>query len=425
MQKNLKDKILLIFSIAIFFGILFIPSISALNIDYKNRIISFNEPELSENNFEGYININIAETWELLTNTSNGIHIPIDVRKNYEWIEKRIDTPVPENPRHYCLDLLQDPKMLVQFMSLYDGKDVIIYCRSGGRSVTASNILINYGFNGTVYNMVGGINAWIDAEYPVLSDGITNISVEEAYELLTDTANGIQTPIDVRTLNEWLSGFINTPYPENASHHPLSDLQDVEKLQEFLELYEGRELIIYCHSGVRSFMAAEILVENEFTGTIYNMLGGIVAWRNAGYPVKILEPLLECTGSLTWNNVDPGSLLQTSLSVQNIGDSGSFLDWRIESYPEWGNWSFEPSDGLDLPTGNITSVVVNVTAPEDIGTVFNGEVKIVNMENASNVVTLQVHLNTPRTRQINNNFILRIFKLFPNILPIIRYLLRL
>ncbi len=272
--------------------------------------------------------------------------------------------------------------------------------------------------------MVGGVNAWIDAGYPILNGGITNISVEEAYELLTDTANGIQTPIDVRTLEEWLSGFIDTPPPENASHHPLSDLQDEIKLQEFLELYDGRELVLYCHSGVRSLMAAEILVENDFTGTIYNMLGGIVAWKAAGYPTIILEPKLECTGSLQWTNVEPDSTLQTSLSIENIGDSGTLLDWHIESYPEWGNWIFDPLYGNDLPTGNIITVYVNLTAPEDGGTEFIDEVIIVNSENSSDFVSLPVYLKTPRSKEIINNFFLRIFKLFLNTFPIIRYLLK-
>ncbi len=424
MQKNLIKKSLITFIIIIILGGLIAPIINAINIQNKEIITSCYEKDQKIGNLNDYINIDVAEAWEFLTDTNNGIQIPIDVRTNNEWNDERIDTPIPENPRHYCLDLLQDPIMLEQFVTLYDGIVVIIYCKSGGRSVTASQILINNGFNGTVYNMVGGVNAWIDAGYPILNGGITNISVEEAYELLTDTANGIQTPIDVRTLEEWLSGFIDTPPPENASHHPLSDLQDEIKLQEFLELYDGRELVLYCHSGVRSLMAAEILVENDFTGTIYNMLGGIVAWKAAGYPTIILEPKLECTGSLQWTNVEPDSTLQTSLSIENIGDSGTLLDWHIESYPEWGNWIFDPLYGNDLPTGNIITVYVNLTAPEDGGTEFIDEVIIVNSENSSDFVSLPVYLKTPRSKEIINNFFLRIFKLFLNTFPIIRYLLK-
>lgn len=47
-------------------------------------------------------------------------------------------------------------------------KKVLVYCRSGHRSTSASTILVNSGYS-QVYNMEGGINAWIGAGYPVLS----------------------------------------------------------------------------------------------------------------------------------------------------------------------------------------------------------------------------------------------------------------
>lgn len=47
-------------------------------------------------------------------------------------------------------------------------KKILVYCRSGHRSVSASKILINAGYE-QVYNMEGGINAWITAGYPVES----------------------------------------------------------------------------------------------------------------------------------------------------------------------------------------------------------------------------------------------------------------
>ena len=42
-----------------------------------------------------------------------------------------------------------------------------------------------------------------------------DINVNEAWNLLNDTSNGIQIPIDVRTNNEWKSEHILTPKPEN------------------------------------------------------------------------------------------------------------------------------------------------------------------------------------------------------------------
>lgn len=36
--------------------------------------------------------------------------------------------------------------------------------------------------------------------------------------------------------------------------------------------------------------AANILIDNEFNGTIYNMLGGITAWKAADYPTHANNP---------------------------------------------------------------------------------------------------------------------------------------
>ena len=52
---------------------------------------------------ESYTNITVEQAWNFLTNTSNGIQIPIDVRYDNEWAVEHIDTPAPENPRHHCV----------------------------------------------------------------------------------------------------------------------------------------------------------------------------------------------------------------------------------------------------------------------------------------------------------------------------------
>jgi len=51
---------------------------------------------------------------------------------------------------------------------LNKSKKIVVYCRSGHRSVTASGILIEQGFD-RVYNVLGGINAWEESGYAVVS----------------------------------------------------------------------------------------------------------------------------------------------------------------------------------------------------------------------------------------------------------------
>ena len=116
---------------------------------------------------ESYTNITVNQAWDLLTNTSNGIQIPIDVRYDNEWAAGHIDTPAPENPRHHCLCALSSDETILQaFIELYQGKEIILYCTAGSRSLAAANLFVEHNFTGTIYNMIGGIDAWIQAGYP-------------------------------------------------------------------------------------------------------------------------------------------------------------------------------------------------------------------------------------------------------------------
>jgi rhodanese-related sulfurtransferase len=48
----------------------------------------------------------------------------------------------------------------IEEISDFKDKPVLVYCRSGNRSVTASNILLDKGFT-TVYNLKNGYASWI------------------------------------------------------------------------------------------------------------------------------------------------------------------------------------------------------------------------------------------------------------------------
>jgi len=51
-----------------------------------------------------------------------------------------------------------------------------------------------------------------------------------------------------------------------------------------LEEHKNHKIIVYCKSGNRSQIACETLAKYNFT-KVYNMLGGILAWIDAGYPI--------------------------------------------------------------------------------------------------------------------------------------------
>ncbi|MDO5687688.1 MAG: rhodanese-like domain-containing protein, partial [Neisseria sp.] len=61
------------------------------------------------------------------------------------------------------------PRGLLEFQaekSLNENDKIVVYCRTGSRGVYASNQLRALGYR-QVYNLKGGITAWMEAGYPV------------------------------------------------------------------------------------------------------------------------------------------------------------------------------------------------------------------------------------------------------------------
>ena len=138
------------------------------------------------------------------------------------------------------------------------------------------------------------------------------------------------------------------------------------------------------------------------------------------------KPELDASGSLSWSDVEPGTVVKGSFEIDNIGESGSLLDWEVTEWPEWGTWIFEPEDGEDLTTesGPVT-INVTVIAPDKPKENFLGHVTIVNTNNISDFDIIDVSLTTPKNKAFNFNFNLLswLFERFPNVFPIIRHML--
>ena len=126
---------------------------------------------------KGVTNLTVQEAWDLLNDVSNGIQIPIDVRYDHEWVAAHIDTSYPENPKHHCKCAWEDPSILQDFLDLYDDKEIILYSNNGIRSTEAANTLVTHNFNGFVYNMVDGLDAWIQAGYPTKANSPPNMPI--------------------------------------------------------------------------------------------------------------------------------------------------------------------------------------------------------------------------------------------------------
>lgn len=99
----------------------------------------------------------------------------------------------------------------------------------------------------------------------------SEVSVEEVNALSgSDTSYVL---IDVRTPQEHDQ--------ERIANTPLFPLQELESRVQELDQYKNRRIIVYCRSGNRSGMAAEILKQHGFN--VYNMSGGIIRWKEAEF----------------------------------------------------------------------------------------------------------------------------------------------
>jgi len=116
------------------------------------------------------INITAQEAWEMLNSEEDGVQIPVDVRTFEEYFDERISSPHwYDKPILYPLQLLEMPLFANIFTKLFHGKEVILYCRTSRRSGIDGGILLEGGYDGQLYNMIGGIVAWKAAGLPTVT----------------------------------------------------------------------------------------------------------------------------------------------------------------------------------------------------------------------------------------------------------------
>jgi len=116
------------------------------------------------------INITAQEAWEMLNNEEDGIQIPVDVRTLEEYFNERISSPHRyDRPILYPLQLLEMPLFANIFTKIFHGKEVILYCRTARRSGIAGDIILESGYDGQIYNMIGGIVSWKEEGLPTVT----------------------------------------------------------------------------------------------------------------------------------------------------------------------------------------------------------------------------------------------------------------
>jgi len=98
---------------------------------------------------------------------------------------------------------------------------------------------------------------------------------------------GVQV-LDVRMDSEWEAGHI-----AGARHLPLGS--NMPGQLDELHLAPTRPVIVVCGSGYRSSIAGSLLQQRGYQ-EVWNTLGGITAWQEAGLPTVRTEAALGGVG---------------------------------------------------------------------------------------------------------------------------------
>lgn len=139
-----SEKIVLVFAMLV---------MSCLILGCANPGIS--DPVDEDDASTGYTDVSVQEAKEMI---DSGEVFLLDVRTVNEFETEHIEGAVNINVKELSSRLDEVSR----------DETILVYCRSGARSVTASNILVDAGYN-DVYNMLGGINQWKAEGYPYVS----------------------------------------------------------------------------------------------------------------------------------------------------------------------------------------------------------------------------------------------------------------
>lgn len=135
-------------------NISFIRNFSILFIILLLGIFVLSEENLVYSN--PYTNINVITANDMITNGSYTNLTILDVRTQSEYDEGHLENSI--------LIPVTELESRIDELSLFKHTEIIVYCRTGSRSATASEILDSNNFT-RVFNVLGGITAWESAGY--------------------------------------------------------------------------------------------------------------------------------------------------------------------------------------------------------------------------------------------------------------------
>jgi len=131
-----------------------------------------------------YTDIDVDTAYNMITNGSYPDLVVLDVRTQSEYDSGHI----------YGAVLIPHTELETRISELagHENHEIIVYCGSGVRSVTASEILDSHNFM-KVYNMLGGIQAWQSSGYPAWIATVHNVNTTFNYDSIQAAIDAPQT----------------------------------------------------------------------------------------------------------------------------------------------------------------------------------------------------------------------------------------
>ncbi len=134
-------------------GIFYLVSAALIALLFFN--ISLAGCKTQESKPASITNVTADEVYKMLS--SNKDYFILDVRSKEEFDSGHIEGA-------YLIPVSELENRLAE---LPQDKPIIVYCRSGSRSTSAANILLEKGFK-EIFNMTGGITEWQSKGFPVI-----------------------------------------------------------------------------------------------------------------------------------------------------------------------------------------------------------------------------------------------------------------
>lgn len=138
--------------------------------------------------------------------------------------------------------------------------------------------------------LVLGLFAAAAVSFAALADGELEPLSQDAFLALAKSGDPAPFVLDVRAPEEFVTGYV--PGAVNIPHEQVA--------ARLAEVPKDRDVVLYCRSGRRAAMAAEVLAQHGYT-RLKHLEGDMPAWIEQGRPTETPRDASACIAALKSN----------------------------------------------------------------------------------------------------------------------------